>query len=323
MADSTRKLLADAANRGATYLESLETRPVFPREADIERLRRALHGDMPASPTPAADVLAFLDDHGSPATVVSAGGRYFGFVTGGALPATVAAHVLATAWDQNSFGFISSPATALFDEAALRWMKDIFGFPTETEGAFVLGDTAANFTCLAAARHEVLRRAGWNVEEQGLRGSPEVTVIVGEEAHGIIFKVLPLLGFGRAHLVRVPTDEQGRMRAVKLPPINSPTIVCIQAGNVNTGSFDPAPQIIEWAHASDAWVHVDGAFGLWAAASERRRYLLKGFECADSWSSTGSCSPNAPGATNTAKPSDDWKGPSGLPGRRFPSPVPE
>lgn len=287
MADSTRKLLADAANRGATYLESLGTRHVFPREADVERLRDALRGNMPTGPTPDAEVLAFLDDYGSPATVASAGGRYFGFVTGGALPATVAAHVLATAWDQNSFGFISSPATALFDEAALRWMKDIFGLPTETEGAFVLGDTAANFTCLAAARHEVLRRAGWNVEEQGLRGSPEVTVIVGEEAHGIIFKVLPLLGFGRAHLVRVPTDEQGRMRADKLPPIKGSTIVCIQAGNVNTGSFDPAPQIIEWAHASDAWVHVDGAFGLWAAASERRRYLMKGFECADSWATDG------------------------------------
>ncbi len=275
--------MLDAATRGANYLDALETRVVFPREADVARLREALRGAMPAGPTPDSEVLAFLDDYGSPATVASAGGRYFGFVTGGALPATVASHMLATSWDQNSFSFVSSPAAALFDEAALRWMKDIFALPTETEGAFVLGDTAANFTCLAAARHEVLARVGWNVEEQGLRASPEVTVIVGEEAHGIIFKVLPLLGFGRAQLVRLPTDNQGRMRADKLPPIKGPTIVCMQAGNVNSGAFDPAHAVIDWAHSADAWVHVDGAFGLWAAASERRRHLMQGFERPDSW----------------------------------------
>jgi glutamate/tyrosine decarboxylase-like PLP-dependent enzyme len=283
MNDSTRKLLAEAASRGANYLESLDTRPVFPHAADVERLREALRGDMPTGPTPDAEVLAFLDDYGSPATVASAGGRYFGFVTGGALPATVASHMLATAWDQNSFSFISSPAAALFDEATLRWLKSLFGLPTEAEAAYVLGATPANFTCLAAARHEVLARVGWNVEEQGLRGGPEVTLIVGAEAHGIIFKVLPQLGFGRAHIVRVPTDDQGRMRADKLPPIKGPAIVCIQAGNVNSGAFDPAPAIINWAQAGGAWVHVDGAFGLWAAASEKRRYLMEGFERADSW----------------------------------------
>ena len=278
-----RRLMLDAAARGATYLESLEARPVFPREADVERLRDALRGDMPTGPTPDAEVLAFLDEYGSPATVASAGGRYFGFVTGGAFPATVASHVLATTWDQNCFSFVSSPTAALFDEAALRWLKRIFGLATETAGAFVLGATSANFTSLAAARHEVLRRVGWNVEEQGLRGGPEVTLIVGEEAHGIIFKVLPLLGFGRTHIVRVATDDQGRMRADKLPTIKGPTIVCIQAGNVNSGSFDPALAIIDWAHAGGAWVHVDGAFGLWAAASGKRRHLMEGFERADSW----------------------------------------
>ncbi len=283
MTDSTRDLLADAARRGANYLESLETRHVFPREADIERLREALRAGMPSAPTPDAKTLAFLDEYGSPATVASAGGRYFGFVTGGALPATVASHMLATAWDQNCITFTSSPAAALFDEAAFRWLKEIFGLPPETMGAFVQGATAANFTCLAAARHEVLARAGWNVEEQGMRGSPEVTVIVGEEVHGSINRVLPLLGFGRAHISRVPVDDQGSMRADKLPAINGPTIVCIQAGNVNSGAFDPAPAIIDRAHAGGAWVHVDGAFGLWAAASEKRRHLMNGFERADSW----------------------------------------
>ena len=283
MNDSTRQLLTNAATRGANYLESLETRHVFPRQADIERLREALRGDMPSGPAPNAEVLAFLDDYGSPATVASAGGRYFGFVTGAALPAAVASHMLATAWDQNCFSFISSPAVALFDEVALRWLKKIFGLPSETAGAFVLGDSAAIFCGLAAARHEVLARVGWDVEKRGLRGSPEVTVIVGDEAHSVVFRILPLLGFGRAHIVRVPADDQGRMRADRLPAIQGPTIVCIQAGNVNSGAFDPAPAIIDWAHAGGAWVHVDGAFGLWAVASAKRRHLMGGFARADSW----------------------------------------
>jgi glutamate/tyrosine decarboxylase-like PLP-dependent enzyme len=280
---STRELLADAADRGANYLDSLDRRPVFPHDADVERLRAALRGDMPPNPTADAEVLAFLDEHGSPATVASTGGRYFGFVTGGTLPASVASHMLATAWDQNCISFVSSPAVALFDEAALRWLKGIFGLPAESLAAFVPGATAANFTGLAAARHEVLRRAGWNVEEQGLRAAPEVTVLVGAEVHGSINRVLPLLGLGRAHFVRLPVDEQGRIRSDKLPTIQGPTIACIQAGNVNSGAFDPAEAITDWAQSAGAWVHVDGAFGLWASASDKRRHLMKGFERADSW----------------------------------------
>jgi glutamate/tyrosine decarboxylase-like PLP-dependent enzyme len=283
MTNSTRQLLADAAARGADYLEALDTRPVFPREADIARLRDALEGDMPDEPAPDADVLAFLDEFGSPATVASAGGRYFGFVTGGTLPASLAAHILASAWDQNSFSFMSSPASALFGDVSLRWLKGVFGLPPEAIGALVLGATAANFSGLAAARHAVLKRAGWDVEERGLRGAPELSLVVGEEAHGTIFKVLPLLGFGRAHIHRVPVDDQGRLRADRLPRIAGPTIACIQAGNVNSGAFDPAREIVDWARNGNAWVHVDGAFGLWAAASERRRALMDGFAGADSW----------------------------------------
>ena len=283
MTPSTRRLLEDAARRGADYLDTLDERPVFPREADIARLRDALAGDMPDEPTPDAEVLGFLDEYGSPATVASAGGRYFGFVTGGTLPASLAAHVLASAWDQNSFSFISSPAAALFGDTSLRWLKSVFGLPREAIGALVLGATAANFAGLAAARHAVLKRAGWDVEEQGLRGAPEVALVVGEEAHGTIFKVLPLLGFGRAHIHRVPVDGQGRLRADRLPRIAGPTIACIQAGNVNSGAFDPAREVVDWARTGNAWVHVDGAFGLWAAASARRRALMDGFEGADSW----------------------------------------
>ena len=283
MTASTRTLLADAARRGADYLESLDRRPVFPQETDVDRLRGALAGDMPDAPTKDAEVLAFLDDYGTPATVASAGGRYFGFVTGGSLPATLAAHVLASAWDQNSFSYVSSPAAWLFGETSLRWLRGVFGLPADSAGALVLGATAANFAGLAAARHAVLRRAGWNVEEQGLRGSPEVALVVGEEAHGTIFKILPLLGFGRAHIQRVPADAEGRLRADRLPPITGPTIACIQAGNVNSGAFDPAPEVVQWARAGGAWLHVDGAFGLWAAASDRRRPLMAGFADADSW----------------------------------------
>jgi glutamate/tyrosine decarboxylase-like PLP-dependent enzyme len=281
--DSIRSLLADAARRGADYIESLAERPVFPGDVDVERLRRALAGAMPEVRTPDAEVLAFLDEYGAPATVASAGGRYFGFVTGGALPATVAAHVLATAWDQKAISFTSSPAAALFDEAAIRWLRGILGLPAESVGALVLGASAANFAGLAAARHAVLDRAGWNVEEQGLRGAPEVTVMVGAEVHATINKLLPLLGLGRGQLVHVPVDHQGRMRADRLPEIRGPTIVCIQAGNVNSGAFDPAREVIAAAHAGNAWVHVDGAFGLWAAASEKRRHLADGFADADSW----------------------------------------
>jgi glutamate/tyrosine decarboxylase-like PLP-dependent enzyme len=283
MTDSTRALLADGARRGADYLETLDARPVFPREADVLRLRDALDGEMPDEPAQDAEVLAFLDAYGSPATVASAGGRYFGFVTGGALPASLAAHVLASAWDQNSFSTISSPAAALFGDTSLRWLKGIFGLPAEAIGALVLGATAANFAGLAAARHAVLKRDGWIVEEQGLRGAPEVSLVVGAEAHGTIFKVLPLLGFGRAHIDRVPVDDQGRLRADRLPRITGPTIACIQAGNVNSGAFDPAREIVDWARGGNAWVHVDGAFGLWAAASPQRRALMDGFAGADSW----------------------------------------
>ena len=274
--------LIDAAQRGQKYLEDLGSRPVFPRLENVRRLESALATDMPDGPTPADDVLAFMDEYGSPATVASAGGRYFGFVTGGTLPAAAGAHTLATAWDQNSFSYTSSPAAALFEQTALRWLKDIFGFPADSEGTLVTGATMANFTGLAAARHEVLRKAGWDVDKQGLRGSPPIQVIAGQEAHATLFKMISLLGLGRTNVVRVPVDSQGRMNAQALPAIQAPSIVCIQAGNVNSGAFDPAPEIIARAHAAGAWVHVDGAFGLWARTSPKRAHLMAGFEAADS-----------------------------------------
>jgi glutamate/tyrosine decarboxylase-like PLP-dependent enzyme len=281
--DEIRLLLADAAERGIRYLEGVGARPVYPDARQIGHLETALNEPLPDAPTDDRDVLAFIDEFGSPATVASAGGRYFGFVTGGALPATVAANWLAGAWDQNGFSFLGSPAVALFEEASLRWIKDVLGLPPDAEGAFVTGATMANFTCLASARHEVLKRAGWNVESQGLFGAPEITVIVGAEVHATIFKVLGLLGLGRDRVTRVAVDEQGRMRADRIADIEGPTIICLQAGNVNSGAFDPAEAIIPGAREKGAWVHVDGAFGLWAKASGDLAPLAGGFEAADSW----------------------------------------
>jgi glutamate/tyrosine decarboxylase-like PLP-dependent enzyme len=281
--DHTRELLIEAANRAANYLEGLRLREVRPLRGSVERLVDALSGSLPDRPSSSTDILAFLDDYGSPATVASAGGRYFGFVTGGALPATVAAQYLAAGWDQNSHSFIGSPAVACFESTALRWVKDVLGLPVSAEGALVTGATMANFTCLAAARDWILGQHGWDVGGEGLFGAPPLTVVLGEEAHASIYKVLSMLGLGRDRVCRVPVDEQGRMCPDRLPLVDGPTIVCIQAGNVNSGAFDPAAEVIEWARRSDAWVHVDGAFGLWALASAAVAPLARPFIGADSW----------------------------------------
>src|ERR1700722_12009352 len=281
--DETRALLVEAANRAANYIEGLRLRDVRPLRGSVERLIGVLNSPLPDNPSKPTDVLALLDDYGSPATVASAGGRYFGFVTGGALPVTVAAQYLAAGWDQNSFSFVSSPAVACIESAALRWIKEALGLPTSAEGALVTGATMANFTCLAAARNSALQRHGWDVDRQGLFGAPELTIVLGEEAHASIYKVLSMLGLGRDRVLHVLSDDQGRIRPELLPPVTGPAIVCIQAGNVNSGAFDPASEVIEWARRCDAWVHVDGAFGIWALASPNQASLARGFVGADSW----------------------------------------
>ena len=276
------ELLDDAARRAQRYLDELDGRPVFPTDAMRSRLGD-LCGPLPQDPTPPRDVLKLLDDAASPATVASAGRRYFGFVTGGALPATVAASWLATAWDQNCFTSTMSPAVTAIEKIALGWLLDVLDLPRDAGGAFVTGATMANLTALAAARRAVLARVGWDVDENGLHGGPRVRVVIGAEAHPTLRKALGLLGLGRSAVEIVPVDEQGRMRADALPALDGPTIVCIQAGNVNSGAFDPAAEICAAAHAAGAWVHVDGAFGLWAAASPSRAHLTRGFADADSW----------------------------------------
>ena len=280
----TRKteLIDLAAELASRYLQTLDDRGVFPSAEAVKRLAE-LGGELSADGTEPAEVLRLLDEIGSPATVATAGPRYFGFVTGGAVPATLAANWLAGAWDQCAGLDVLSPVSAAMEEISARWLIELFGLPAGCGVGFVTGATMANFSALAAARHAVLESAGWDVEAEGLIGAPPITVIGGDEIHISAVKALGMLGLGRNRIVRVPADAQGRMRADSLPKIAGPTIVCIQAGNVNSGAFDPAAEICRVAHAAGAWVHVDGAFGLWAAAAPKRAQLMEGFADADSW----------------------------------------
>jgi len=277
-----KEILTDASLRAIRYLEELDSRSVAPTSAAVAALK-AFDEPFPAQSLAAADTLRLLDEVGSPATMAMAGRRFFGFVIGGSLPVTLAANWLAGAWDQNSALFRATPGTAYVEQVALRWLLEALGLPAGCSGAFVTGATVANLCALAAARHAVLARAGWAVEADGLFGAPPITVMVGEESHPSVIKSLGLLGLGRNRVVKVPVDGQGRMRLDDLPAISGPTIVCVQAGNVNTGAFDPIGEICQRVQPAGAWVHVDGAFGLWAAAAPSRAFLTIGMAAADSW----------------------------------------
>ncbi len=280
--NAIKNILLDAAKRGIRYREEIVDRSVAP-SADAVAAAAGFIEPMPDEGATDAEVLAMLDELGSPATVAMAGPRYFGFVIGGSLPVTIATNWLTTVWDQNAVMHEVTPATATLERVAMDWMKDLFSLPTTAATAFVTGATVANFTALAAARNKVLADAGWNVEADGLVGAPPITVIVGEEAHPTVIKSLGLLGLGRNRAECVPVDNQGRMIADEIPKVEGPTIVCTQAGNINTGAFDPIGEICAALRPAGAWVHVDGAFGLWAAAAADYRHLAAGIERADSW----------------------------------------
>lgn len=289
---STRTALIEQATRYASeYLSGIDARSVAPSPEAVAGLA-ALCGDLPTGPTNPDAVLELLHRHGSPATVVNSGGRHFGFVVGGTVPAALGAAILVSTWDQNASMHILSPAASELEATALRWTAELLGLPGGTGGAVVTGATMANFCALAAARHAILERTGWNVEQDGLFGAPPITVVVGDEVHSSVIKALGMLGMGRNRTIRVPADGQGRMRVDALPHLDANTILCLQAGNVNTGAFDPAAAICTAARAAGAWIHVDGAFGLWAAASPQYRHLTAGFELADSWALDGHKWPN-------------------------------
>jgi glutamate/tyrosine decarboxylase-like PLP-dependent enzyme len=279
----------DAAYAAATrYLEGVSDRRVG-AAADAAAMRAALGGPLPEHGEPAVRVVEELANKADPGIVASGGPRFFGFVIGGSVPASLATDWLTSVWDQNAGLFVLSPAAAIVEETVLGWLRDLFGLPEGTGMGFVTGGQMANTTCLAAARQAVLARAGWDVAAQGLIGAPRVVVIAGDEAHVTVHGALRLLGLGDACIAKVKSDGQGRMlpdavREALRAAEGAPAIVCAQAGNVNTGAFDPLRDITEMARAhGNAWVHVDGAFGLWAAASVRFRHLVAGVSAADSW----------------------------------------
>lgn len=277
-----KELLAETAIRAARYMAAVNNRTVAPSSKDVAQLER-LGGALPEGPCDPAEVLAVLDDVGSPATVATTGGRYFGFVIGGTLPAALAANWLAGAWDQNAAMQIMSPVAAKAEDIVREWTLDLLRLPSTSGVGFVTCTTMASFSGLAAARSALLQGVGWNVEEDGMFGAPPIRVVVGQEVHVSVLRALTMLGLGRSRVLTAPADGQGRMRVDALPALDEHTIVCIQAGNVNTGAFDPAKEICARARDAGAWVHVDGAFGLWGAVSPVYAPLLAGVNAADSW----------------------------------------
>jgi glutamate/tyrosine decarboxylase-like PLP-dependent enzyme len=283
--ENYKDLLERTGSIAGEFLRGLGERPVG-RPVDFESLLEGFGGELPDEGEDSLRVIEELWRLADPGIVATAGPRYFGFVVGGSLPASVAADWLTTLWDQNAGLYVLSPAAAAAEQVAGRWLLDLFGLSKESGVGFVTGGTMANFTALAAARHSLLRQAGWDVEEQGLIGAPPLAVVTSDESHVSVFASLQMLGLGRGRVVRVPTDEQGRMRQdelrAKLADIQTPVMVCAQAGNVNTGAFDPIPEIAACVHGRGGWLHVDGAFGLWAAASAKYRTLVEGVSLADS-----------------------------------------
>jgi glutamate/tyrosine decarboxylase-like PLP-dependent enzyme len=293
-----RKILERVLEEATGFLDGLSGRRVAAR-TDVEGVAAALRRPLPDKGAEPLEVIEELIAGAEPGLVAMPSGRFFGWVIGGVLPATLAADWLTSTWDQNAGLLASSPAAAGAEWVASEWLLELLGLPRNSAVGFVTGAMIANFTCLAAARHDVLRRAGWDVEGDGLHGAPSVTVIVGEERHETVDVALRFLGLGEQASIVVPADDQGRIGLEALTDAlaqvgNNPLIVCLQAGNVHSGAFDPIAAAVDLAHRYGAWVHVDGAFGLWAAASAQYRHLVAGVERADSWASDAHKTLNVP-----------------------------
>jgi len=296
--DETAALLRRTAELANEYLSGLPERHVAP-QASLPALREALAFDLPDRGEPPQQVIEAIVRDGDPGVMASAGPRFFGFVIGGSLPAALAADWMTSTWDQNLGLYVLGPSYAVMEETAVRWLLELLGLPPTASLGLTTGCQMAHFVALAAARRAVLLREGWDVESQGLNGAPEVHVVGGGEAHITISIALQMLGLGAERMKRAAADEQGRMRSdalrEALATCHGPTIVCAQAGNVNTGAFDPLDEIADIvAERPGTWLHVDGAFGLWAAASPGLRHLVRGVERADSWATDAHKSLNVP-----------------------------
>jgi len=276
-------LLEQARDYAYRYLDELNEKPVYPPREAIAALK-ALDVPLPQGGQSAEEILKLLHTHGSPGTVSQTGGRYFGFVCGSATPVATAAKWLSDVWDQNPALFVMSPVLARLETVCQRWLVDLFRLPKETVAGFVSGSSIATLCGLAAGRNALLKRMGWNVGEQGMYGAPRLRIVLGEQAHATVFKALALLGFGVGDLERVSVEPNGNIDQDRMPVLDDRCLVILQAGNVNSGGFDPIDSICDRAHEAGAWVHIDGAFGLWAACSKKTRDLTNGIEKADSWS---------------------------------------
>ena len=277
------EIFNDAQKYAYEYINSAYERKVFPIGSALKQLS-AFDEELPIETQNAKDLLHLLHLKGSPATTITSGGRYFGFVVGGVLPIGIAARWLSDVWDQNTGLYIISPIASKLEEVCEKWLIKLFGLPEETVAGYVSGTSSATLSGLAAARYRLLANLNWDVSSKGLFGAPRIRVILSEYAHGTVFKALSLLGLGRDNVERVPVDEQGRIDVEQLPDFDEKTIVITQAGDVSSGAFDPIDEICKRAEEAGAWVHVDGAFGLWAAASEQKKHLTKGIEKANSCS---------------------------------------
>ncbi len=289
----TKALFNQVRSYAFDYMDTIHDRPVFPSPDTLEKLS-VFDEPLPDKMGDPEKFLTLLHEYGSPATVAQTGNRYFGFVNGGVTPAAVAAKWLSDVWDQNAGLFVISPIAAHLEAICEKWLVDLFELPENTKAGFVSGTSTATLCGLAAARNFLLKRAGWDVHKKGVFNAPKIKVVLGEEAHSTVFKALSLLGFGLDDLIRVKTDREGRMIASKMPDLDETCLVIAQAGNVNTGAFDPFHEICDKAKKAGAWVHIDGAFGLWAKGSGSKKHLAAGIENADSWSVDAHKTLNAP-----------------------------
>lgn len=283
---SDKNLLEQAKSYAYSYMDNIPFRPVFPDPETLERLT-AFDEALPQQPQSATDTLRLLDEYGSPATTAQTGGRYFGFVNGNAAPVALAARWLSDIWNQNAALYLMSPIVAKLEQVCEGWLRELLSLPSETVVGYVSGTSIATLCSLAAGRYALLNKMGWNVNEDGLFGAPPIRVIISQQAHGTVFKALAILGLGQKRVELIHADSEGRISVAHLPKLDSSSLVILQAGNVNTGSFDDFEHICSLAQNAGAWVHIDGAFGLWAAASPSKKHLTQGIEKADSWSVDG------------------------------------
>ncbi len=289
----SRTLFEQAKSYACEYMDQVYNREVYPTDKAIGRLD-IFDESLPEAPGDPEKILHLLHEHGSPATVAQTGGRYFGFVNGSAVPTALAAKWLADVWDQNCALYVISPVASRLEAICERWLIDLLSLPQETAVGLVSGTSTATMCGLAAGRNELLKRQGWDVTARGLFDAPRLRVVLGGQAHATVFKALAILGFGREQIEEVPVDDQGRMDVTIMPDLDERTLVIAQAGNVNSGAFDPFDEICERSKNAGAWVHIDGAFGLWAAGSRNKRFLTRGMEKADSWSVDAHKTLNAP-----------------------------